>query len=52
MQESVECLAEMKDDDTYLVSFVVCGEDALECDQQLGFTAKSTTKTMLKWGEQ
>ena len=52
MWDSVKCLAEVKDDDIYLVSIVVCGEDVLEGDQQLGFAAKSTAKTILKWGEQ
>ena len=50
MWDSVECLAEVKDDDIYLVS-IVCGEDVLEGDQQLAFAAKSTAKTMLKCGE-
>ena len=50
MWDSVECLAEVKDD-IYLVSIIVCGEDVLEGDQLLGFTAKSIAKTMLKGGE-
>ena len=33
MWDSVKCLAEVKDDDIYLVSIVVCGEDVLEGDQ-------------------
>ena len=31
--DSVKCLAEVKDDDIYLVSIAVCGGDVLEGDQ-------------------